>query len=126
LILPIISTLLENFLYSLPLPPQSHSPLISSVFSSGSSVGKESPCSVQDPCLIPRLGLYPGQQNDKPLQYSCLENPMNRGVWQATVHGVASMRHNLAAKLPPLPPQRSFSELLEAMSLRLQSLFCSK
>ena len=31
----------------------------------------------------------PGQGNDSPLQYSCLENPMDRGTWQATVHGVA-------------------------------------
>ena len=36
-----------------------------------------------------------------PLQYSCLENPMDRGAWQATVHGVARVRHDLAAKPPP-------------------------
>ena len=37
-----------------------------------------------------------------PLQYSCLENPLNRGAWQATVHGVAKVRHDLATKPPPL------------------------
>ena len=35
-----------------------------------------------------------------PLQYSCLENPMDRGAWRATVHGVARVRHDLATKPP--------------------------
>ena len=39
--------------------------------------------------------------NGKPLQYSCLENPMDRGVWQATVHGVARVGHDLATERPP-------------------------
>ena len=38
---------------------------------------------------IPGLGRYPGRGNDDPLRYSCLENPMDRGAWQAMVHGVA-------------------------------------
>ena len=42
----------------------------------------------RDMGFIPRSGRSPGGQNDNPLQYSCLENPMNRGVWWATVHGV--------------------------------------
>ena len=42
------------------------------------------------------------QGNGNPLQYSCLENPMDRGAWQATVHGVARVRHDLATK-PPWP-----------------------
>ena len=37
---------------------------------------------------IPRLGGYPGVGHGSPLQYPCLENPMERGAWQATVHGV--------------------------------------
>ena len=41
--------------------------------------------------LIPGLGRFPGEGNGNPLQYSCLENTMDRGAWQATVHGV---RHN--------------------------------
>ena len=39
-----------------------------------------------------------GEGNGNPLQYSCLENPMNRGVWQATVHGVTRVRQDLATK----------------------------
>ena len=41
--------------------------------------------------LIPGPGRYPGGGNGNPLHYSCLENPMNRGAWQATVHGVAEL-----------------------------------
>ena len=40
----------------------------------------------------------PGEGNGNPLQYCCLENPMDRGAWQATVHGLTRVRHNLAAK----------------------------
>ena len=54
----------------------------------GSSDGKESACNAEDPGLIPGSGRSPGERNDIPLQYSCLENPMNRGAWPATVHGV--------------------------------------
>ena len=39
--------------------------------------------------LIPGLGRSPGGEHGNPLQYSCLENPMDRGAWLATVHGVA-------------------------------------
>ena len=42
-----------------------------------------------DTVSIPGLGRSPGEGNGNPLQYSCLDNPMNRGAWQATVHGVA-------------------------------------
>ena len=54
----------------------------------GGSGGKESVCTVGDPGSIPRSGRSPGEGNGNPLQYSCLENSMDRGVWQATVHGV--------------------------------------
>ena len=53
----------------------------------GSSHGKESPCNA-DLGLNPRSGRSPGEGNDYPLQYSCLDNSMERGPWQATVHGV--------------------------------------
>ena len=55
----------------------------------GGSDGKKSTCSVGD--LGSMLGLRrdPGEGNSNPLQYSGLENPMDRGAWQATVHGVA-------------------------------------
>ena len=42
----------------------------------------------EDPGLIPGLGRSPEEGNDNPLQYSCLEDPMDRGGWQAMVHGV--------------------------------------
>ena len=67
----------------------------------GSSVAKESDCSVGVLGLIPGLGRSPDEGNSKPLQYSCLENPMDRGAWQATVHGVTRVRHNLATKPSP-------------------------
>ena len=54
----------------------------------GGSDGKESACNTGDPCLIPGSGRSSGEGNGNPLQYSCLENFMDRGAWQATVHGV--------------------------------------
>ena len=71
---------------------------------SHSSVGKESACSAGDPGSIPELGRSPGEGNGNPLQYSYLENPMDGGTWQATVHGVARVGHDLATKPPPPPP----------------------
>ena len=50
--------------------------------------GKVSACNVVDPCSIPGLERSPGERNGYPLQYSCLENPMDRGAWWAVVHGV--------------------------------------
>ena len=58
----------------------------------GGSDSKESACSAGDLASIPGLGRSPGEGNGNPLQYSCLENPMNGGAWQATVHGVAKSR----------------------------------
>ena len=51
--------------------------------------GKESACQAGDVGLIPGSGTSPGEGNGNPLQYSCLENPMDRGAWLATVHEVA-------------------------------------
>ena len=69
-----------------------------------SSVGKESASNAGDLGSIPGLGRSPGGGNGNPLQYSCLENPMDRRTWQATVHGVARVRHQLATKPPPPQP----------------------
>ena len=55
----------------------------------GGSDDKESACYEGDPFSIPGLGRSPGELNGYPLQYSCLENSMDRGAWQATVHGVS-------------------------------------
>ena len=60
-----------------------------------SSDGKESACSSGDPGLIPGLGKSPGEGNGSPLQYYCLGNPMDRGAWWATVHGVTKSRTRL-------------------------------
>ena len=53
---------------------------------------KELVCQAGDIGPIPGLGRSPGEGNGNPLQYSCLGNPMDRGAWQATVHGVAKIR----------------------------------
>ena len=68
----------------------------------GNSAGKESACNAGDLSSIPGLVRALGEGNGNPLQYSCLENPMDRGAWQPTVHGVARVRHDLATKTPPL------------------------
>ena len=65
-----------------------------------SSVGKESACNAGDLGSIPGSGRYPGEGNGNPLQYSRLENPMDRGVWRATAHGIARVGHDLATKPP--------------------------
>ena len=51
--------------------------------------GKESLCNAGELGSIPGSVRSPGEGNGNPLQYSCLENPMDRGAWQATVHGVS-------------------------------------
>ena len=58
--------------------------------------GKESACSVGEPGLIPGLRRSSGEKNGNPLQYSCLENPMDRAAWQATVHEVQKSRTRLS------------------------------
>ena len=55
----------------------------------GGSDGKEPTCHARDPGWIPGLGRSPGEGNGNLLQYSFLENSMDRGAWWATVHGVA-------------------------------------
>jgi len=55
----------------------------------GGSVVKNPPANARDMSSIPESGGSPGGGNGNPLQYSCLENSMDRGAWRATVHGVA-------------------------------------
>ena len=62
--------------------------------SPGRSDVKESACNAGDPGLIPGSGRFPGGRNSYPHQYSCLENSMDSGAWQAIVHAVARVRHN--------------------------------
>ena len=60
--------------------------------------GKEPACNARDPGLIPGLGRAPGGGHSNPFQYSCLENPMDRGAWWATVHGVTKSQTQLKSK----------------------------
>ena len=62
----------------------------------GGSEDKVSACNAGNPGLIPGLGRSSGEENGNPLQYSCLENPMDRGTWWATAHGVAKSRARLS------------------------------
>ena len=70
----------------------------------GGASGKESMCNAGDATdvgSIPGLGRSPRGKHGNQLQYSCLENPMDRGAWQATVHEVTRVRHDLLTKPPP-------------------------
>ena len=78
-------------------------------FPDGSTVQKppamqETACNAGDAVSTPGSKRSATEGNGNPLQYSCLGNPMDRGAWQATVHGVTSIGHDLMTK--PLPPQR--------------------
>ena len=64
--------------------------------SPGGSDDKASAYNAGDPGLIPGLGRSPGEGSGTPLQYSCLENPTDRGTWWAAVHGVAQSRTRLS------------------------------
>ena len=58
----------------------------------GGSGGKESARDAGEPGSIPGSGRSPGEGNSNPLQYSCLENSMDRGAWQAIAHGITKSR----------------------------------
>ena len=62
----------------------------------GGSEGKASAYSAGDLGSIPGSGRSPGEGNGNPVQYSCLENPMDRGAWWATVHGIAKSQTRLS------------------------------
>ena len=62
---------------------------LSSSSSSSDSAVNNPPANAGNADLIPGLGRSPGEGNGNSLQYSCLENPMDRGAWWATIHGVA-------------------------------------
>ena len=75
----------ETLVQSLEKRPATHASFLG--FPGGSD-GKESACNAGNLDLIPGLGRFPGEETSYPLQYSGLENSMDREVWQATVHGV--------------------------------------
>ena len=74
----------------------------------GGSGSKESACNAGDPGLIPAWERPSGKGNGNPFQYSCLENPTDRGAWQATVHSVAKSQ-------TPLSNQHFDSAVLEIL-----------
>ena len=53
---------------------------------------RESTCNAGDPSLIPGLGRSPGEGDNNPLQYSCLEDPMDKGAWWAIMYGIIKSR----------------------------------
>ena len=73
---------------------------------------KNSPTNAGDTGSTPGSGRSPGGANGNPLQYSCLGNPMGRGAWWATVHGVTRAGYDSETKLPPLP----YNSLLLSLS----------
>ena len=86
--IPMKIVFMSESLYSLLL-------VIPSCFPGGSD-GKESACQCRRPGLDPWVGKIPGEGKGYPLQCSCLENPMDRGAWRATVHGVAKSQTQLS------------------------------
>ena len=66
----------------------------------GRSVVKNPPANTGNAGLIPGSGRFPGEGNGNPLQYYCLENPMDRGVWWAIAHGVAKSQIQLSTRVP--------------------------
>ena len=72
------------------------------------SEGIESACNVEDLSSIPGLERCPGKENGNPLQYSCLENPMDGGAWWATVHRVTKSRTQLSVFTSLLKVNKGF------------------
>ena len=69
--------------------------------------GKESACNAGHPGLIPRLGRSPGEGYGNSIQCSCLENPMDKGVMWAIVHGAQGFRHDGAINITYIKLHRS-------------------
>ena len=84
----VITTFPDYFLFAGSLPEK---------HLSGGSDSKASACNAGGPGSSPRSGRSPGEGNGNPLQHSCLENPMDGGAWEATVHGVTKSRTRLSA-----------------------------
>ena len=66
-------------------------------------VSKESTCNAEDLGLIPGSGRSPGERNGNPLQYSCLENPMDKGAWRVTVLGSQRVKHSWVTNTHSIP-----------------------
>ena len=81
---------------------------------SGGPDGKESTCNARDLGSIPGLGRSPGEGNSNPFQYSCLENSIDRGVWQARSMGSKRIGHDWAT-----------TATSKSMDYRVHSLYCT-
>ena len=92
---PLPSSHTLNHLYARKSSHLINTSFFSLGFPGGSEV-KASACNVGDLGSIPWLGRSPGEGNGNPLQYSCLENPLDAGVWWATVHGVTNSQTRLS------------------------------
>ena len=87
-----------------------------------SSDGKTYACNAGDPASIPGSGRSPGEGNGNPLQYPCLENPMDREVWRATVHRVTKSQTQLK-RLSTYTPVLHRAQFSSVQSLSLVLLF---
>ena len=75
---------------------------------------------VREVGFIPGSGRSNGIGNGNPLQYPCLENPIERGAWQATVHGVTTVRHDSVTKSSPLAPGHLSSVFIVMYKVRTE------
>ena len=83
---------------------------------------QESACNARDPGSIPGSGRSPGEGNGNQLHYSCLENPMDRGAYQSTVHGIRRGGHDLVTKPPP--PPLTFCVVAFQIQIHLRRWWC--
>ena len=91
----------------------------------GGSDNKESPCNGADLDSILGLGRSPGERNGDSLQYSCLENPMDRGAYWATVHGVAKNCTRQSNEAPsPAPCSNLVSSGIENWHFQFSNILC--
>ena len=74
---------------------------------SGASDSKESACNAGDPGSIPDSGKSPGEGNGNSLQYSCLEDPMDRGAWWTAVHGITES--DMTEQLTQMKEEKTFN-----------------
>ena len=90
----------------------------------GGSAVKNLPAHAGELSSIPGSGRSLGEGSDKSAQYFCLENSMDRGAWQATVHGVSRVNHDLVTKPPP--PIYLYLYLISSISLENPEIYHCK
>ena len=88
-------------------------PICCSIYFPGGTYGKESALNVKDTGSIPESGRSPEEGHANPLQYSCMENPTDRGAWRAAVHGVAESQTRLSDSAAAVKSSRRHEPLLK-------------